>query len=105
YLARVGDSAENIPGIDKVGPKPAAKWLNKYRTLENLVANAAQIPGKVGENLREGLKTLELARKLATIHTDLDLPLRHDQLTPRPPDTDTLRALYSRYYFRNLLNH
>src|SRR5262249_1661053 len=65
YLALVGDSSDNIPGIDKVGPKTAARWLNQYATLENLVANAAQLGGKVGENLRQGLTTLELARKLA----------------------------------------
>jgi DNA polymerase I len=103
YLALVGDSSDNIPGIDKVGPKTAAKWLNQYQTLDNVVANAAQISGKVGENLRAGLKTLELARKLATIHIDLDLPLAHDQLTPAAPDTGTLRELYTHYEFRNLL--
>jgi DNA polymerase-1 len=103
YLALVGDSSDNIPGIEKVGPKTAAKWLNQYVTLDNLIANAAQITGKVGENLRAGLKTLELSRKLATIHVDLDLPLAHDQLTPTPPDTAKLRELYGRYELRMLL--
>ncbi|MBV8853137.1 MAG: DNA polymerase I, partial [Sinobacteraceae bacterium] len=82
YLALVGDSSDNIPGIEKVGPKTAAKWLNQYGTLDNLITHAAEIPGKVGENLRAGLETLELSRKLATIHTDLELPLAHDQLSP-----------------------
>ncbi|MBS0421580.1 MAG: DNA polymerase I [Proteobacteria bacterium] len=103
YLALVGDSSDNIPGIEKVGPKTAAKWLNQYQTLDNLVTNAAQISGKVGENLRAGLATLELSKKLATIHTDLDLPLAHDQLTPNPPDTGKLRELYTRYELRSLL--
>ena len=103
YLALVGDSSDNIPGIDKVGPKTAAKWLNQYQTLDNLVANAAQITGKVGENLRAGLQTLELAKKLATIHTDLELPLAHDQLTATEPDTARLRELYTRYELRSLL--
>jgi DNA polymerase-1 len=103
YLALVGDSSDNIPGIEKVGPKTAAKWLIQYETLDNLVANAAQISGKVGENLRAGLQTLELSRKLATIHVDLDLPLAHDQLTPTPPDTEKLRELYTRYELRSLL--
>ena len=103
YLALVGDSSDNIPGIEKVGPKTAAKWLGQYETLDKLVANAAQISGKVGENLRAGLKTLELSRKLATIHTDLDLPLAHDQLAPAPPDTEKLRELYTRYELRALL--
>jgi DNA polymerase-1 len=103
YLALVGDSSDNIPGIEKVGPKTAAKWLNQYETLDNLIASAAQITGKVGENLRAGLKTLELSRKLATIHVDLDLPLAHDQLTPTEPDTTKLRELYTRYELRMLL--
>jgi DNA polymerase-1 len=103
YLALVGDSSDNIPGIEKVGPKTAAKWLNQYGTLDNLITNAEAITGKVGENLRAGLKTLELSRKLATIHVDLDLPLAHDQLTPTPPDTAALRELYGRYELRVLL--
>ncbi len=72
YLALVGDSSDNIPGIDKVGPKTAAKWLGQYQTLDKLVADAANVGGKVGENLRAALGTLELARKLATIRVDVD---------------------------------
>src|ERR1700709_1592921 len=73
-LALVGDSSDNIPGIEKVGPKTAAKWLGQYQTLDKLGANATQISGQVGENLRAGLQTRELSKKLATIHTELDLP-------------------------------
>ena len=80
YLALVGDSSDNIPGIDKVGPKTAAKWLGKYSTLDALVADAANVEGKVGENLRAGLATLELARKLATIRTDVTLPVTLEEL-------------------------
>jgi DNA polymerase I len=104
YLALVGDTSDNIPGIEKVGPKTAAKWLGQYQTLDNLVANAEQIGGKVGENLRAGLKTLELSRKLATIHTDLDLPVLHDALVRKPQDTQKLREIYTRYELRSLLN-
>ena len=64
--AIAGDTSDNIPGIEKVGPKTAAKWLNQYQTLDNLVTHAAEITGKVGENLRAGLVTLELSKKLAT---------------------------------------
>lgn len=103
YLALVGDSSDNIPGIEKVGPKTAAKWLGQYGTLDNLVAHAAEISGKVGENLRGGLQTLELSRKLATIHTTLDLPLSHEQLAVATPDTERLRELYTRYELRSLL--
>jgi DNA polymerase-1 len=103
YLALVGDSSDNIPGIDKVGPKTAAKLLDQYGTLDNLVAHVAEVPGKVGENLRAGLETLELSRKLATIHTDVELPVSQDELVPSAPDVDTLRELYTRYEFRALL--
>ena len=103
YLALVGDSSDNIPGIDKVGPKTAAKWLGQYSTLDQLVADAANVSGKVGENLRAGLGMLELARKLATIRTDIPLPLSLDELKRRPPDVDALRALYTKLELRNLL--
>ncbi|MDB6087983.1 MAG: polymerase [Gammaproteobacteria bacterium] len=103
YLALVGDSSDNIPGIEKVGPKTAAKWLGQYGTLDNLVAHAQEISGKVGENLRAGRETLELSRKLATIHTSLALPLSHEELALAAPDTERLRELYTRYELRSLL--
>lgn len=103
YLALIGDSIDNIPGIDKVGPKTAAKWLNEYGTLDQLVANAAAIGGKVGENLRAGLQTLELSRKLATIDSDLTLDQTIESLVRREPDQDRLRDLYTRLEFRALL--
>jgi DNA polymerase-1 len=103
YLALVGDSSDNIPGIDKVGPKTAAKWLGQYQTLDRLVADAANVSGKVGDNLRAGLGTLELARKLATIRTDLTLPVTLDDLKRRPSDNTKLRELYSRLELRSLL--
>src|SRR5471032_2702244 len=86
YLALVGDSSDNIPGVSGVGPKTAAKWLNQYRTLDELIANAAAISGKVGENLRGELPTLELSRKLATIHTSVPLALGPDALVAGAPD-------------------
>jgi DNA polymerase I len=103
YLALVGDSSDNIPGIEKVGPKTAAKLLNQYGTLDNLMRHAAEVSGKVGENLRAGLKTLELSRKLATIHSDLELPLTIEELLPTEPDVGRLRELYTRYELRALL--
>jgi DNA polymerase-1 len=103
YLALVGDSSDNIPGIDKVGPKTAAKWLGQYQTLAALVAHAAEVPGKVGENLRAGLETLELSRQLATIRCDLDLPAELLQLEPGAPDIEALRTLYTRLELRQLL--
>ncbi|HET9388368.1 MAG TPA: DNA polymerase I [Steroidobacteraceae bacterium] len=103
YLALIGDSSDNIPGIEKVGPKTAAKLLEQYKALDNVIANAGQISGKVGENIRAGLATLELSRRLATIHTDLELPLSPEQLTPSAPDTAQLRELYTRYELRSFL--
>ena len=103
YLALVGDSSDNIPGIEKVGPKTAAKWLGQYGTLDNLIAHAQEIGGKVGENLRAGLETLALSRKLATIRTNLEMPLSSEQLIPSAPDLEQLREMYSRYELRTLL--
>jgi len=103
YLALVGDTSDNIPGIDKVGPKTAAKLLNQYGTLDNLIRNVREVSGKVGENLRAGLETLELARKLATIHCDLQLPITLEELVPSQPDVPRLSELYTRYEFRALL--
>lgn len=103
YLALVGDTSDNIPGIDKVGPKTAAKLLGQYSTLDGLIANVASIEGKVGENLRAGLEILELSRKLATISTDLELPLSIDELVPAPADEQLLRDLYTRYELKSLL--
>ncbi len=103
YLALIGDDIDNIPGIDKVGPKTAAKWLNEYGTLDQLVANAGAITGKVGENLRAGLQTLELSRKLATIDSNLPLDCDLESLVRREPNQDRLRELYTRLEFRALL--
>ena len=103
YLALVGDSSDGIPGIDKVGPKTAAKWLNQYGTVDVLVTEAAEIPGKTGENLRAGLETLALSRDLATIRCDLELPADTQDLARRPTDESALRTLYTRLGFKNLL--
>jgi DNA polymerase-1 len=103
YLALVGDSSDNIPGVNGVGPKTAAKWLNQYHTLDSLVADAASITGKVGENLRAELPALELSRKLATIDTAVPLQVNADGLVPTTPDLERLRALYGRLELRQLL--
>ena len=74
YLALVGDSSDNIPGVPKVGAKTAAKWLNQYSSADEIVANADEITGKVGESLRDNIEQLRLSQKLATIRLDVDLP-------------------------------
>lgn len=103
YLALVGDSSDNIPGVSGVGPKTAAKWLNQHHTLDEIIANAAGIQGKVGENLRNELAVLELSRKLATIDTVVPLEQSPEQLVARAPDVARLRDLYMRLELRLLL--
>src|SRR3984957_17826317 len=103
YLALVGDSSDNIPGIPGVGPKTAAKWLGQYQTLDELVAHAADIGGKVGENLRNELAMLELSRKPATIDTALKLDITAEGLAAGAPDLPRLRELYTRLELRALL--
>ncbi len=103
YLALVGDSSDNIPGVPKVGPKTAAKWLNEYGSAEGVVTHATEIAGKVGESLRENLAALELSRKLATIRRDLELPLAPAELVRKPPDVEALSALYKRLEMNSLL--
>ncbi|CDH44434.1 DNA polymerase I [Candidatus Contendibacter odensensis] len=101
YLALVGDSSDNIPGVNGVGPVTAAKWLCKYGSLDALIANAAAISGKIGDKLRAGLEQLPLSRQLATLDCNVALPLAFEELQPAPPDVAALRALYERYEFRS----
>ncbi len=95
YLALVGDTSDNIPGVPKVGPKTAAKWLQAYGSLDALMAQADSVAGKVGENLRATLEQIPLSRQLATIRCDLDLPITPAELDCAPPDLGQLRALLS----------
>ena len=103
YLALVGDSSDNIPGVPRVGAKTAAKWLNQYPTADDIMENAGDIGGKVGESLRENVEQLRLSRELATIRQDLDLPAEYDDLTPGDADVAALREIYARFELRQLL--
>ncbi len=103
YLALVGDSSDNIPGVPRVGAKTAAKWLNQYPTADDIIENAGDIGGKVGESLRENIEQLKLSRELATIRQDVELPATFDDLTPGEPDAAALREIYARYELRQLL--
>jgi len=103
YLALVGDTSDNIPGIPKVGPKTAAKWLNQYESLDQLVAHAADIKGKVGDNLRSHLDQLALSKDLATIRCDVALDVTLDNLSLRPSQPDELRDWFKRLEFKNWL--
>ncbi|MDJ0710222.1 MAG: DNA polymerase I [Woeseiaceae bacterium] len=103
YLALVGDTSDNIPGVPKVGPKTASKWLNLYDSAEGIVENGEQIKGKVGESLRDNVESLRLSQELATIKRDIELDVGIDDLTATAGDTDALRSLYSHYELRSLL--
>ncbi len=103
YLALVGDTSDNIPGVPKVGPKTAAKWLNEYGSVDTLIEQASGIKGKIGESLRDNLDRLRLSRELATIRLDVDLPVTPGNLGDAAPDLDALRTLYGQYELRSLL--
>lgn len=97
FLALMGDAVDNIKGVEKCGPKTAAKWLAEYQTLENVAANADKITGKIGENLRATLPVLPLNKTLVTIKTDVALEQNYTQLLQRPPHVEDLTALYTRF--------
>ncbi len=103
YLALVGDTSDNIPGIPKVGPKSAAKWLAEYGSVDALIANADKVKGKIGENLRANLEQLKLSRRLVTIKCDLDLAVDPKELKPGPQDKKALADWYRRLEFNSLL--
>jgi len=102
-LTLTGDAVDNVPGVDKVGPKTAAKWLAQYGTLDAIVEHAGDIGGKVGENLRAALDWLPRGRELLTVKTDCQLPVGPRDLVPKAPDGEALRTLYERYGFRSWL--
>ena len=103
YLALVGDSSDNIPGVPRVGAKTAAKWLNQYGSVAEIVKNANEITGKVGESLRENLDQLALSQQLATIKQSVKLEKKPKDLKRGKPDLEALRALYGRLELRSLL--
>ncbi|MCF8150361.1 MAG: DNA polymerase I [Burkholderiaceae bacterium] len=103
YLALVGDTVDNVPGVSKVGPKTAVKWLNAYGSLDQIVAHAAEIGGAVGENLRNHLEFLPLGVKLVTVACDLPLPQGVSDLAPLAADTEKLAELYAQLEFKGWL--
>lgn len=103
YLTLVGDTSDNIPGVPKVGPKTAAKWLAEYGTLDDLIARADEVPGKVGENLREALDQIPLSKELVTIKRDVKLKQKPEDLARQELDESRLRDLFARLEFRTWL--
>jgi DNA polymerase I len=102
YLALTGDAVDNVPGVDKVGPKTAAKWIQQYGSLDEVMRHAGEIGGAVGENLRTALDWLPTGRRLLTVKRDVELPLRLEDLTA-VPDAEKQRELYERFGFRTWL--
>ena len=103
YLTLVGDTADNVPGVAKVGPKTAIKWLAQYGSLDGVIAAAADIGGVVGENLRNALDFLPLGRKLVTVRCDLDLPQKIVDLKPLGVNRNQLAELFARYEMKSWL--
>ena len=101
YLALVGDKVDNIPGVNKCGPKTAVKWLQSYDNLDNVIEHADDIKGKIGEYLRDATETLPLSRELATIRTDVELDFGLEDLKLREQDDQQLLELFREYEFRS----
>jgi DNA polymerase-1 len=103
YLALIGDQIDNIPGVDKVGPKTACKWIVQYGSLEGVMEHAGEISGLAGENLRKVLDWLPQARELLTVKRDVPLSVSLEDLQVRSPDPARLRSVYERFGFKTWL--
>ncbi|OAJ34394.1 ribonuclease HI [Piscirickettsia salmonis] len=103
YLALIGDKVDDVPGIDKVGPKTAQRWLAQYHNLESIIQQADQIKGKVGENLRSSIKQLKLSQRLVTIYRDLELPYTLNDLKRKSINIHQLATLFERFEFNTWL--
>jgi DNA polymerase-1 len=104
YLSLMGDKVDNIPGVEKCGPKTAVKWLQEYGSLDNVIVNADKIGGKVGENLRAAIPQLPLSKQLATIKLDVELPQDLHDLKPGEPDRMALLELFTEMEFRSWIH-
>ena len=103
YLALMGDKVDNIPGVVKCGPKTAVKWLTEHGTLDEVIANADKVKGKIGENLRDALEQLPLSYQLATIKCDVELEQSAEELQPKEPEIEALTSLYQEFELKRLL--
>ena len=103
YLALIGDTSDNVPGVEKVGPKTAVKWLTEFKNLDGIVKNAENISGRVGENLRLGIDQLSLSKELVTIKKDVDLDVTIEGLQVQPADQEGLNKIYQELEFKSWL--
>ncbi len=104
FLTLIGDAIDNVPGVAKVGPKTAARWLAEFGTLDAVMAHAGEIKGRIGENLRDALPRLPLSRRLVTLRLDVPLDIRPEDLRPIAADRDALKALYAQLEFKTWLD-
>jgi DNA polymerase I len=104
YLALIGDTSDNIPGVPKVGPKTAAKWLTQYGSMNEIISHADDIKGKVGESLRDSLEQLPLSYQLATIVCDVELEQKPNELVLAEPDNKKLKEIYAELELKNWLS-
>ena len=104
YLALIGDSSDNVPGVDKVGPKTAVKWIQEYQNIETIIQNAENITGKVGENLRNGITQLKLSKELVTIKADVLLDASIEDLKVDPADNKKLQDIFKELEFNTWLD-
>ncbi|MYD46648.1 MAG: DNA polymerase I [Gammaproteobacteria bacterium] len=103
FLTLTGDTSDNIPGVDKVGPKTAAKWLGEYGSLDNILEHRDQIKGKIGENLRAAVAHLDLSRELVRIKCDVELGIELEDLARKPIDAEVLTDMFEQLEFRTLV--
>lgn len=103
YLTLIGDPVDNVPGVPKVGPKTAVKWLNEYQTLDNLINKANEIKGKVGDYLRESINNLSLSKQLVTIQQTVPVKVQPEDLICRPQEIEKLKSLLEKYEFKSWL--
>ncbi len=103
YLSLTGDAVDNVPGVEKVGPKTAVKWIQQYGSLDAVMAHAGEIPGAVGENLRKALDWLPKGRELLTVKRDVKLPVGLDDLGGKDADANKLAEFFERYGMKTML--
>ncbi|MGD9108543.1 MAG: 5'-3' exonuclease H3TH domain-containing protein, partial [Gammaproteobacteria bacterium] len=103
YLTLIGDTSDNIPGVTKVGPKTAVKWLEQYESLDEIIKHADEISGKVGENLRISIENLPLFKRLITVDCEVKLPINLPDIVPQPKNKQKLIELFKELEFKNLL--
>ena len=103
YLTIIGDKADNIPGVEKAGPKTALKWLKEFSSLDNIIKNSDQITGAVGENLKKSLEWLPIAKDLISVRSELDINVSWDQFKKLPEDKNSLKKMYQEFNFSSWL--